>query len=79
MADFNVDINDAVRPYPVLNTRDLIAAPRTSISDPALRGMPFVSAIDQLTHTDDAMINFTALSRLPIQCYRAMLQQAEKP
>jgi uncharacterized protein DUF4037 len=74
MADFNVNINNAVRPYPVLNTRELIEATTKSITDPALRHMPVVGAIDQLTHTDDAMINFTAWPRLLTQCYRTMLQ-----
>ena len=49
MADFNVGINNAVRPYPVLNTRALIEATTKSISDPALRDMPVVGGIDQLT------------------------------
>jgi hypothetical protein len=46
MADFDVNINDAVRPYPVLNTGELIEATAKSITDPALRDMPVVGGID---------------------------------
>jgi Domain of unknown function (DUF4037) len=73
MADFDVNINSAVRPYPVLNTRDFIDATSRSIGDPALRALPLVGGIDQLTHADDAMINFTKWPRMLTQCYRTML------
>lgn len=73
MGDFNVNINDAVRPYPVLNTRDLIAATTNAIGDPALRGLVPVGGIDQLTHTDDSMINFTSWPQSLAQHYRTML------
>lgn len=73
MSDFQVGINDAVRPYPVLNTRDLITATTNAITDPALRAQVPVGAIDQLTHADDAMINFTAWPQSLATCYRTML------
>lgn len=59
ISDFAVGINDAVRPYPVLNTPELIDATVDSIEDPRLRDLPRVGSIDQLTHADDLLINFT--------------------
>jgi hypothetical protein len=59
ISDFAVGINDAVRPYPVLNTSELIDATVSSIEDPRLRELPRVGSIDQLTHADDLLINFT--------------------
>ncbi|NYE74112.1 DUF4037 domain-containing protein [Microlunatus parietis] len=56
---FEVGINAAVRPYPVLNSAALIDAIVDSITDPALRDLPRVGTIDQLTHADDLLINFT--------------------
>ncbi len=56
---FDVGVNAAVRPYPVLNTAAYINATFESITDPALRRLPRVGAIDQLTHADDQLINFT--------------------
>jgi hypothetical protein len=54
IGDFQVNINDAVRPYPVLNTS--VAA----TTDPALRKLTAVGGIDQLTHADDALREHTA-------------------
>lgn len=59
ISDFAVGINDAVRPYPVLNTSEFIDATVSSIEDPRLRDLPRVGSIDQLTHADDLLINFT--------------------
>jgi hypothetical protein len=73
MGDFQVGINDAVRPYPVLNMGDLITATANAITDPALRALVPVGAINQLTHTDDAMINFTAWRQSLVGCYRTTL------
>jgi len=58
--NFEVGINDAVRPYPVLNAGDFVKACKRSISDMRLRELPTVGAIDQLTHADDLLINFTS-------------------
>jgi hypothetical protein len=73
MSDFHVGINDAIRPYPVLNTHDLITATSNAITDPGLRALVPVGAIDQLTHSDDAMLNFTAWPQSLATCYRTML------
>ncbi len=56
---FDVGVNGAVRPYPVLNAAAFINATFEAITDPALRNLPRVGAIDQLTHADDQLINFT--------------------
>lgn len=56
---FAVGIDDAVRPYPVLNTPEYIEASVASIGDRALRDLPRVGSIDQLTHADDTLITFT--------------------
>lgn len=59
ISDFAVGVNEAVRPYPALNTAELIDATVASIVDPRLRDLPRVGSIDQLTHADDLLVNFT--------------------
>lgn len=56
---FDVGINDAVRPYRTLNIGEFIDATVAAIEDPALRDLPSVGSIDQLTHAEDQLINFT--------------------
>lgn len=58
--NFEVGINNAVRPYRVLNAGDFVKACKNSISDDRLLGIPIVGSIDQLTHADDLLINFTS-------------------
>jgi hypothetical protein len=58
--DFEVGINNAVRPYPVLNAGDFAKACKQAISDRCLQQLPTVGAIDQLTHADDLLVNFTS-------------------
>lgn len=60
IAPFEVGINNAVRPYETLNIGKLIDATVASMEDPALRDLPRVGGIDQLTHADDPLINFTS-------------------
>lgn len=72
--DFAVGINDAVRPYPVLNTAELIDAAVASIEDPRLRDLPRVGSIDQLTHADDLLINFTTWPAELAAEYRRQLE-----
>jgi hypothetical protein len=59
IAPFDVGINNAVRPYKTLNFGEFIDATVASLEDPALRDLPRVGGIDQLTHADDQLINFT--------------------
>lgn len=73
IGDFPVNINDAVRPHLVLNTPDFIAATTAAIADPALRELVTVGGIDQLTHADDAMINFTPWPDHLQRAYRTLL------
>jgi hypothetical protein len=55
---FEVGINDAVRPYHVLNAGRFVQACLDSITDESLRRLPVVGAIDQLTDPTD-LIRFT--------------------
>jgi hypothetical protein len=73
ITEFPVNVNDAVRPYPVLNTWDLINSTVDAISDPAIRDLPRVGSIDQLTHSDDVLINFTSWPGRLAEVYRSML------
>lgn len=57
---FKVGINDAVRPYLVLNAGSYVEACKSAITDKILSKLVTVGSIDQLTHVDDALINFTA-------------------
>lgn len=76
---FAVNINDAVRPYPVLNTSNFIGATTQAITDPDLRALATVGGIDQLTHSDDAMINFTAWPGRLTEVYRSLLRAERHP
>ncbi|WP_437815037.1 DUF4037 domain-containing protein [Sorangium sp. So ce1078] len=59
IGDFQVGINGAVRPYRVLDAGKFVEACKASIQDDRLRELVTVGSIDQLTHGDDALINFT--------------------
>jgi hypothetical protein len=78
IGDFQVNINDAIRPYPVLNTSDFITSTTAAITDPALRKLAAVGSIDQLTHADDALIHFTTWPGHLTQTYRTILDSAER-
>ncbi len=76
IADFAVGVNDVVRPFPVLNTAAFIDATVEAITDPGLRSLPRVGVIDQLTHHDDQLINFTTWPEGLADMYRRMLADA---
>lgn len=57
--DFQVGINGAVRPYRVVNAGHFVEACKNAIADPALRALVTVGTFDQITHGDDALVNFT--------------------
>lgn len=61
--DFEVGISNAVRPYHVINAGEFAAACKNSVSDDSLRVIPLVGSIDQLTHADDLLVNFTLWPR----------------
>ncbi|MEU4579830.1 DUF4037 domain-containing protein [Nonomuraea sp. NPDC023979] len=73
LGDFRVGINDAVRPYRVLNSAGFHAATVAAITDPALRALVTVGGLDQLTHADDALVNFTPWPGRLGEVYRSLL------
>jgi len=73
IGDFAVHVNNAVRPYPVLNSRPIIEATVAAITSSELRNLPRVGSIDQLTHADDLLINFTGWPQVIADGYRRML------
>jgi hypothetical protein len=73
---FKVGINEAVRPYRTLDIGPFIEATVASIEDPALRELPRVGSIDQLTHADDQLINFTSWPRILREDLRRELERA---
>jgi len=60
---FEVGINDAVRPFRVLNANRFVQACLEPLADEALRRYPLVGSIDQLTEPTDALIHFTDWSQ----------------
>lgn len=68
---FKVGINDAVRPYAVLNAGSYVEACKGKISNKALRKLITVGSIDQLTHAEDGLINFTSWPERLEHCYNA--------
>lgn len=70
---FEVGINDAVRPFPVLHADRFARACRESIADEALRRLPMVGSFDQLTAPTDLMIHFTDWPRQISEAYRHQL------
>ena len=76
IADFEVGVNEAVRPFPVLNTAAYIDATVASIQDQQLVRLPRVGAVDQLTHADDQLVNFTRWPADLAEIYRRMLTTA---
>ncbi|TDD94263.1 DUF4037 domain-containing protein [Jiangella asiatica] len=74
---FEVGINDAVRPYQVINAGDFVQALRAAIADPALRATVPVGGIDQLTHADDSVVTHTDWPDLLALVYRDELRRAD--
>lgn len=56
---FDVKINDAVRPFRVLNANRFVTACSAAVEDEALRALPPVGSIDQLVDVNDLVTNFT--------------------
>ncbi|RIQ33652.1 DUF4037 domain-containing protein [Jiangella rhizosphaerae] len=71
--DFEVGIGDAVRPYRVSNAGAYVRATLAAVTDPALRALLPVGALDQLTHGDDTLVTFSAWPRRLAGAYRAEL------
>ncbi|WP_052487618.1 DUF4037 domain-containing protein [Gordoniibacillus kamchatkensis] len=70
---YKVGINDAVRPYRVLNAGSYAEACKRAITDATLSKLVPVGSIDQLTHVDDAFINFTAWPKRLEHAYKIEL------
>jgi uncharacterized protein DUF4037 len=73
--DFQVGVNNAVRPYRVLNAGRFGDACKSEIKDEALKSLVVVGAFDQLTHADDQLVNFTSWPRRLAQVYRRLLDR----
>ena len=71
---FRVGINNAVRPYRVLNANRFSGACRDAIQDPSLRNLSTVGAIDQLTHSDDTLRNFSPWPHSLAQTFQQLLE-----
>ncbi|SEE93596.1 DUF4037 domain-containing protein [Jiangella alba] len=74
--DFDVGINDAVRPYRVSNAGAYARATLDAVADPALRALLPVGALDQLTHGDDTLVTFSGWPGRLAEAYRAELATA---
>ncbi|GAA1346028.1 DUF4037 domain-containing protein [Saccharothrix algeriensis] len=72
-APFEVGVNDAVRPYEVANAADYVRSLRSGITDPRLRDLAPVGAVDQLTHADDVVVTHTDWPARLTRDYRAAL------
>lgn len=58
-SNFEVGINSAIRPYKVFNAGEFKNDCLNGICDEKLKKLIWVGAFDQLTHSDDSLINFT--------------------
>jgi hypothetical protein len=75
VAPHEVGIADAVRPYRVLNATPFVESCRSSISEPGLRNLNMVGAIDQLIDPTDPLIHFTDWPLQIARVYESKLQQ----
>jgi hypothetical protein len=69
---YEVGINGAVRPYPVLDADRFVQACLSSIADEHLRGLPVVGSFDQLTEPTD-LLRFTDWPRQLAGIYKRKL------
>lgn len=72
--NFQVGIDDAVRPYLVINAGKVVEGCRAAIGDGALRDLVMVGTFDQLTHGDDALVNFTTWPQQIAKVYDRLLE-----
>jgi hypothetical protein len=75
IGDFQVGVNNAIRPYRVLNAGVFGDACKSEIKDEALKSLVAVGAFDQLTHADDQLVNFPSLPQRLAQVYRRLLDR----
>lgn len=74
---FEVGINDAVRPYRVLNAGTFVEGCKAAIEDATLRELVTVGVFDQLTHGDDALVNFTTWPQQIAKVYEYLLDGSQ--
>lgn len=72
---FKVGINDAVRPYRVLNAGSYVEACKDAIANKAVSKLVPVGAIDQLAHVDDSLINFTSWPKRLEHIYKSEIAE----
>lgn len=70
---FEVGIAGATRPFLVLNATRFQTACVTALQDDRLRRLEAVGAVDQLTHSNDTLVNFTTWRHHLTATYRSML------
>ncbi len=75
---FDVKINDATRPYQLINANRFVVACREAISEPGLRDLKLVGSIDQLSNATDLLINFTDWPRRLALLYEEDLNRARR-
>ena len=74
---FEVGINDARRPYRVLNAERFAQACLHKVTDPELRQLAPVGAIDQLTHSSDQLTNFSQWPSSLTTVYDDLLKRSQ--
>ncbi len=75
---FEVGINDARRPYRVLNAERFAQACLRKVSDSELRQLAPVGAIDQLTHSSDQLTNFSRWPSSLARVYDDLLKHSQR-
>lgn len=75
---FEVGINDARRPYLVLNAERFTHACLRKVTDSELRRLTPVGAIDQLTHSSDQLANFSRWPSSLTAVYDDLLKHSQR-
>jgi hypothetical protein len=76
---YEVQVNNALRPYAVLNADRFAQACQEAIADEALRRIPLVGSVDQLTDPTDLLVHFTDWPRRLSTLYQQDLDREAGP
>ena len=76
---YEVKVNKALRPYAVLNAGRFAQACAEAIADAALRRLPLVGSVDQLTDPTDLLVHFTDWPRRLSTLYQHDLDREAGP
>jgi hypothetical protein len=76
---YEIEINNAVRPYQVLNAGRFAQACQEAIAGEALRRLPLLGSVDQLADPTDLLIHFTDWPRRLGALYQQDLDEADGP